>query len=247
MMIVLDLITIGIWLSARKNKFDSGEKMEIIDLTYNIEENMSIFDAPWHSKISITQMGRISCEGRETRRICLGTHSGTHMDAPLHFISQGNTIDEIPLSRLIGGVTIVDFSRLQENEVVTRKMLERISISKRMIFNFGWGKNWKKSNFFMGYPFLSYEAAEYLISEKIEVLGMDTPSPDDSRVNVCDPNLERCNDSPIHKLLLKHGIIIIEYLANLNEIEQPEGWNLLALPLKIKGADGAPIRVCIYR
>jgi len=49
------------------------------------------------------------------------------------------------------------------------------------------------------------------------------------------------------KHILKNNVIIIEYLANLNKIEQPEGWNLLALPLKIKGADGAPIRVCIYR
>ena len=221
--------------------------MEIIDLTYDIEENMSIFDAPWHAKVSITQLGRINYEGRETRLVCMGTHSGTHIDAPLHFIAGGNTIDAIPLSRLIGDVTIVDFSGLQGHGPVTCGMLEHITITKRMIFKFGWGKHWKTKQFFKGYPYFTREAAEYLISKKIELLGMDTPSPDDSGINVCDPHLERHKDSPVHKLLLSQGVIIIEYLANLNTVNHLEGWTLLALPLKIKGADGAPSRVCIYR
>lgn len=221
--------------------------MEIIDLTYEIEEDMSIFNAPWHPKVSIIQIGRIECQGRETRQICLGTHSGTHLDAPLHFISGGKSVDKLSLSCLIGDVSIADFSKIPENGAITVDMLERIPITKRMIFRFGWGKYWKTSRFFSGYPFFCKDAAEYLVSKKVEVIGMDTPSPDDSRIRISDPGLENYKDSPIHKLWLRHGIIIIEYLANLNNVEQLDGWTLAALPLKIKGADGAPLRVCIYR
>ncbi len=221
--------------------------MEIIDLTYEIVEDMSIFNAPWHPNISIVQLGRIETEGRETRRICLGTHTGTHMDAPLHFIKNGESIDKIPLDKLIGDVTIVDFSYLENNKPVTKEMLTKIEICSKMIFKFGWGKNWKTKDFFNNYPFFSISAVNYLISQKIEVLGMDTPSPDDSRINIHDKNLDRNADSPIHKLLLSHGIIIIEYIANLDIVKDYHGWNLIALPLKIKGADGSPVRICIYR
>ena len=168
--------------------------MEIIDLTYEVEEDMSIFNAPWHSQVKISQLGRIDCDGRETRRICIGSHSGTHLDAPLHFIPGGDSVNQIPLQKLIGPVKIVDLSHLKKNEPVTREMLELIEIAPRMIFYFGMGKNWKTIHFFKNYPFFSTEAAEYLISKKIEVIGMDTPSPDDSRINILDPDLNRRND-----------------------------------------------------
>ena len=97
--------------------------IEIIDLTYNIEEGMITFNAPWHTPISIKQLGRYEIEGRETREVVLGTHSGTHVDAPLHFIKNGMSIDKISLNKMIGDVAIVDFSNLGDNGVVTREML----------------------------------------------------------------------------------------------------------------------------
>lgn len=60
---------------------------KIVDLTHSIKEGMTTFDAHWHPFVSIKQIGRIGFEGRETREITFGTHTGTHVDAPLHFIS----------------------------------------------------------------------------------------------------------------------------------------------------------------
>ena len=74
--------------------------MEFIDLSYNIEEGMLTFHTHWHPKVSIEQMGEIEKEGRESRKIIFGTHTGTHVDAPLHFIKNGNSIDKIPLEKL---------------------------------------------------------------------------------------------------------------------------------------------------
>ncbi|MBI1984714.1 MAG: cyclase family protein [Candidatus Wildermuthbacteria bacterium] len=218
-----------------------------IDLSYPIEEGMLTFDAPWHSAVSIRQMGRIDVEGRESRMISFGSHTGTHIDAPLHFLKKGKSIDTIPLNRLIGKVVFADFSHLKENEQVTKAMLESFEIGERMIFRFGWGKFWGEKKFYAGYPFFSAEAAEYLVSRGAKLIGYDTPSPDDSRIELKGENLGSDRDSPIHKLFLKHGIILIEYVANLQTVEDLYGWNIIALPLRITGGDGSPARVCVYK
>lgn len=157
--------------------------MKIIDLTYPIEEGMLKFNAYWHPFVSIEQLGRIDVEGRESRKIVLGTHTGTHVDAPLHFIKNGRSIDQIPLEKLIGEITIIDFSHLDENSSITKDMLENKKISKKMLFKFGWGRYWMEERFYQGYPYFTKEAAEFLVSKNVELLSYDTPSPDDSRTN----------------------------------------------------------------
>ena len=62
---------------------------KIIDLTHTIEEGMTTFESSWHPLVSIKQLGRFGFEGRETRKLTMGTHTGTHVDAPLHFIKNG--------------------------------------------------------------------------------------------------------------------------------------------------------------
>ncbi|MDO8577342.1 MAG: cyclase family protein [Candidatus Wildermuthbacteria bacterium] len=217
------------------------------DLSYPIEEGMITFNAPWHPLVSIQQMGRIGVEGRESRKISFGSHTGTHIDAPLHFIKGGASIDSLPLSSLIGPVSIVDFSSLKENESLSADMVKGVSVTERMLFRFGWGKHWGTKKFYEGYPFVSEGAAEHLVKNGVKLLGYDIPSPDDSRVQLTKDTLGSEIDSPIHKLFLRHGVILIEYVANLEKVEDLEGWNIIALPLPIKGGDGSPARVCIYR
>lgn len=215
---------------------------KFVDLTYNVEEGMTTFNAPWHPRVSIEQLGRHGFEGRETRKIRLGTHTGTHVDAPLHFIKGGKSVDEIPLDKLIGEVTIIDFSYLKDNEPVTKDMLDNILITKRILFKFGWGKYWNNKKYYVNYPFFTKESAEYLVSRKVQMIALDTPSPDDSRIKFGGDE-----DSPIHKILLGKGIILVEYIANIENVNDYNGWNILVMPLKIKGADGSPARVCIYK
>lgn len=107
--------------------------MKIIDLTYDLENNMITYNAPWHPKFLIEQLARINKEGRETRRVTFGTHTGTHIDAPRHFIENGGTVENISISKLIGPVQIVDFSYLKEEEPVTLDMIKLLKISKKMI------------------------------------------------------------------------------------------------------------------
>jgi arylformamidase len=214
--------------------------MKIIDLTYDLEKNMITYNAPWHPPFSIEQLARIDKEGRETRKVTFGTHTGTHIDAPRHFIENGGTVEKIPIDKLIGPVKIVDFSHLKEEEPVTLDMIKSIEITKKIIFKFGWGKKWGDMRFYDKYPFFSKEAAQYLVSKGVELVGHDTPSPDASYRTSTD-------DSPVHKIFLQNNVILVEYIANMDRISDYDGWNIVVSPLRLKGADGSPARVFIYK
>ena len=121
-------------------------------------------------------------------------------------------------------------------------MLEEIQITKKMLFKFGWGKNWGSKTFYFGYPYFTEDAAKYLISQNVELIAYDAPSPDDSRTK-----LGSSEDSIIHKIFLENNIILVEYLANLDQIKELNGWSISANPLKIKGGDGSPARVFIFK
>ncbi|MHA7733143.1 cyclase family protein [Nitrosopumilus sp. S6] len=214
---------------------------KIIDLTYLINNEMITYPSPWHPKVVVERLGKIEEVGRNTRKLVLGTHTGTHIDAPLHFIKNGDSIEKIPLEKIVGEVTIVDFSDLKENTAIQKEMLSEIKISKRMIFRFGWQKYWNSKKFYKNYPYFTEDAANYLISKGIEVIGYDTPSPDNSNTD------ENEIDSPIHKIFLDNRVVLLEYLANLNKLETLNGWNLVVAPMKIEGSDGSPSRVFVFR
>lgn len=218
--------------------------MKIIDLTHEINPDMPTFGAKWHCKTVLEQMGTVDTVGRNTTKITFGSHCGTHIDSPAHFIKNGKTIDELKLCDLIGEVNILDFSYLKENECVTVEMLENTEIKPRVIFNFGWSKNFYKSakEFYNNYPYFSDDAIDYLIAKGVKLVGMDTPSPDDSRIK-----LGSLDDSKAHKKFLSNGVILIEYLNNLEEIDCLKGWKLIAMPLKLKNCDGSSARVCLIR
>ncbi len=213
---------------------------KIIDLTYMINNEMITYPTPWHPKVSIERLGKIEEVGRNTRKITLGTHTGTHIDAPLHFIENGKSIEKIPLEKIVGQVTIIDFSHFQKNQPIEKGIIQKIKITKRMIFRFGWEKYWNKNEFYKDHPFFTEEAANYLVSKGVELLGYDTPSPDSSKIN-------NDIDSPIHKIFLENEIVLLEYLANLDKLENLENWNIVVAPMKIEGSDGSPSRVFVFQ
>jgi arylformamidase len=218
--------------------------MKRVDLTRCIEEGMTTFHTELHSDVVIRQLGSIEEHGRDTREITLGTHTGTHLDAPLHFIENGETVENLPLDGLMGPVELVDFSHLDENEPVTVSQLENERISERMIFRFGWEDKWGDAEeFYNDYPYLTVDAATYLVNEGVKMLGFDVPSPDSSSRPLDGGD----DDSPVHKVFLGNDVILVEYLKNLDEINSRDEWRIAVLPLKIRGADGAPARVVAWK
>src|ERR1700693_1972747 len=213
--------------------------MKIVDLSLPIEEGMMTFPTPWHPVVEITILGRHGIEGRETRKLILGTHMCTHADAPRHFIPNGTTIDEVPLDVLIGPATVADFTDcrpLQEIDIADLKQRLSAKVPARLILRTGWSEYFGNMKFYNEYPFLSEDAAQWLVENGVRLIAMGTPSPD-------NPTHSRGanKDSPNHKVLLGAGVVLVEYVANLKALTKSEV-ELIVMPLRLKGCDGSPAR-----
>jgi arylformamidase len=213
--------------------------MKIIDLSLLIEEGMMTFPTPWHPVVEITILGRHGIEGRETRKLVLGTHVGTHADAPRHFIPNGATIDQVPLDVLIGPATVADFQNCGPlHEIGIADLKQRLGDKKpvRLILRTGWSEYFGNMKFYNEYPFLSEDAAHWLVEKGVRLIAMDTPSPDNPAHSRGTPR-----DSPNHRVLLGAGVVLVEYLTNLKSVTAQEV-DLIVMPLRLKGCDGSPAR-----
>ncbi len=215
----------------------------IVDLTFPIHEGMTTFPVHWHPFVEITQLGRFGIEGRESRKVMLGTHTGTHIDAPRHFIPGGASIDQLPLDLFIGPARLVDFSRakpLQEMQV--KDFEEQLGDERpaRVVLRFDWSDQWGGPRYYPEQPFISEDAARWLVARGTRLLAMDTPQADSPKNG---RGAEK--DSPVHKILLGAGVIKLEYLTNLRQVTARD-FELIALPLNIRDGDGAPAR-CVAR
>ncbi|TMP74745.1 cyclase family protein [Pseudoalteromonas sp. S1608] len=213
--------------------------MKITDLTMLLEEGMQTFAAHWHPFFESTQLGRHGIENRETRKIVLGTHTGTHIDAPRHFIADGETIENIPLAQLNGPARVIDFSNLADKHEITRDELILALGSQcpvRLVARFDWDLKLNTNEYYTDHAFFSEDACQWLVDNGCKLIALDTPQPD-SPLN--GRGAEK--DAPNHKILLGAGVVIVEYLINIRSIESEE-FTLIVAPLKIKGGDGAPVR-----
>ena len=211
----------------------------IVDLTYTIHDGMTTFPCHWHPFVEITMLGRHGIEDRETRKLVLGTHTGTHCDAPRHFVPGGQTVDTLALETLIGPAFVLDFSSAQPGQQLEiDDFAQQLGETRyeRLVMRFDWSRHWGKLSYYTDHPFISQAAAQWLVEQGVLLLAMDTPMPD-------NPRHGRGSDldSPVHKILLGQGVILVEYLCNLHELRQRE-IELVTMPLKIREGDGAPVR-----
>ena len=205
-----------------------------IDLTHRIEENMQVF--PGDPAVEIREVMTLGKDICTVQSIRFNNHVGTHLDAPSHFIEGGMTADQIPLDTLIGTAVILDFTNKGKNDLITEKDLhpyeKRIHPGSRVLIKTGWDVHFTSGAFYEHFPCLTQEAAEFLVSLEIGLLGMDTPSPSP----LDDPY------QAIHKTLLGAGIVLLEGIKNLTLLDRDE-CQLIVLPLPVKNFSGAPCRV----
>lgn len=217
---------------------------KIVDLTFTIHEGMTTFPVHWHPAVEISQLGRLHYEKRETRKLVLGTHTGTHMDAPRHFIKGGETIENLPVELFIGPCTLLDFTEVGPFGEVSASMMEEKLGGRRperVMLRFDWCKNFYSTEYYTDHPYLSSECAQWMVSAGIKLIAMDTPMPDNPKNGRLSDN-----DSPNHYILLGNGVILVEYVTNLQALGPVDEFELIVLPLKIADGDGAPVR-CIGR
>ena len=213
---------------------------KFIDLTHPIHEGMITAPAPWHPVVEVTQFGRHCLEGRESYRVVLGSHTGTHMDTPAHMVANGSPrIDKVPLEKLICRAKMLripkgSFEKITVGDIESTGI--EIQKGDKLVVNTGWYHTWGTQQFFREYPCFTPEATQYLVEKGIVGICMDTPSPDDPK-----DKLEPGQPNPRHYDFLSNGIFIFEYLTNLDEVPVNE-FMLITLPLNVKDMDGFPIR-----
>lgn len=226
------------------NKKEYKPFFQMIDLTHAIDENIPFWDdsCGFHHNIKLDYSDCVGDVKFRLTEIKMDTGIGTHLDAPCHFIPNGMTVDQLPINQLIAPCVVID---------VSKSAHERYSVSFQDIKDFekqhgeiikgqfvmirtGWELFWNEPEKYRNnhlFPSVSKEAALYLLEKNIAGIGIDTLSPD------------RPEDGYlVHQALLGAGKYIVENAANLDKLPIV-GSHILALPIKIKNAAEAPIRL----
>lgn len=193
-----------------------------IDLSVPLNEQTPVYPGDPTPKISTA--GLLEKDGFVDHYISLGTHLGTHVDAPLHMIKGGNSLDQIPIEQFVGRGKLVDVTD-NFNTVKTAD----IKKGDIVLFRTGMSEAYHDPIYFEDYPVMSDEIAKYLVDLKVKMVGVDTCSVDDQ------------DGFPIHKILLGGAVLIIENLTNLDQLRNKD-FKIYALPLNLQ-LDGSPARV----
>ena len=209
--------------------------MKVIDLTLTISEEIPTF--PGSPQPNFINWETLEKDGYNLELLFLSSHTGTHIDAPYHFLKKGQKIHQIVTRRLVTEAILIKI-RKGANQSITKDDIQKferkygkIDDGSTVIFHTGWQKNLKKESYFLRNPGLAVSAAKYLASKKINLVGIDSPSID----------LGKDSKFSVHHILAKSGILIVENLANLEKINS-EMFHLIVAPLKLKNATGSPVR-----
>ena len=213
--------------------------MKIIDLTLTVSEKIPTF--PGSPKPNFIEWETIAKDGYNLELLFLSSHTGTHIDAPFHFVKNGKKIHEILPERLVNEAIMIKV-RKKANQAISKSDIQKfeqkngkIDNGSTIVFQTGWQKNLSKEFYFTRNPGLSASAAKYLVSKKINLVGIDSPSID----------LGRDSKFSVNHILAKNNILIVENLANLNKINSTN-FHLITTPLKLKNATGSPIRAFAF-
>jgi len=209
--------------------------MTLYDISLTIAEDLPIW--PGDPKIELKKISQIE-DGDEANvtHISACVHIGTHVDAPDHFLGNGQTVEDLPLDLLVGSAFMVNIPVKGQISAVDLQSASIPKGTKRLLIKTANSQLWAEGikEFKSDFIALEADAAAYLVNQGVEVVGVDYLSV----APFADP-------APTHRILLEAGVLVIEGL-NLSGIKSGE-YTLMCLPLKISGADGAPARVLLQK
>ena len=213
--------------------------MKFLDLTLTISEDIPTF--PGSPQPNFIPWENLKDDGYNLELLFLSSHTGTHLDAPYHFVENGLKIHEINLTRLVREAVLI-MSRKKSDKAITKSDIQKFEKKHGKIPNYstvifwtGWQKMLRDDSYFIKNPGLSEAAAKYLVSKKTNMVGIDSPSID----------FKGSQRFPVHRLFSKNNILIVENLANLDKIKTTK-FHFIVLPLKLNGATGSPVRAIAF-
>jgi kynurenine formamidase len=199
--------------------------MRFIDLNHTIKHGMAVF--PGEKEPSIIRDALPVDAGYVTHRLESNMHTGTHIDAPFHVMSDQNTIDTFPVELFSGSAAVIDVRGLPQ--VLMRTEWEPVFSEYGIIlFCSGFSSEWGRDKYYSAYPEFEPLIAEALVRCGVRIAGFDSPSPDKSPFE-------------FHSIFLHDKRFLIENLSNLEELLDKQKINFMSFPLKI-AAEASLIR-----
>jgi len=213
--------------------------MKLIDLSLTIEPH-------WRWAIEQKQtLSHSAGDPYQATVISLPVHAFTHVDTPLHITPGKIAIDEVPLENLAGPAAVLDLTYVKANQEIDRSDLQKVGghIQKGdiILLKTAWDQKRKPMSrqYWTEAPYVGEEAAIWLAEQPIKAVGFDFPQ--DYVIREIPQRHPRPEEMPTHHHILGKGIYLIEYLCNLHQIKK-ERITFFAVPLKVRNAEGAPIR-----
>lgn len=215
-----------------------------MDVTHTLSPEIPTWDGSCGFKLSINTDYK-DCSPPDvfrTQGITMGAGTGTHMDAPAHCFEGAKTIDMLEMENLVTDCAVIDISEeADENYIVLPEVVEKfekeygeIKPNSFVIFYTGWSKFWNEKEKYINdhkFPSVHEDTAKLLVQRGIAGLGIDTLSADTG-----------VNGFPVHRTILGAGKYLVENIANAENLPRT-GSKILVLPLKIKDATEAPVRL----
>ena len=209
----------------------------VVDLSRRVDGNTQVF--PGDPEVYLEPATTLAAHGVNVLSVHIGSHSGTHVDAPYHFIEGGARIDELDPRLFVGPAVLLDVRGKESRERITagdlRPYRDRLAVGAVAVVRTGWEDHYGTPRYY-DHPFLEGGAAQLLLDAGVRTVAVDALNVDETVIEGEQPE-----GYPAHHLILGAGGVIAENLANLGAIDFPEPLISL-LPVKLGGSDGAPAR-----
>jgi kynurenine formamidase len=207
----------------------------IVDLSLALDRDTQIY--PGDPPLTIRPATTIEADGYNVLHLSIGSHAGTHVDAPYHFLAEGARLDDLDLSLFCGPAAIADLTGHVPGQAITWDDLSavagRLGPGVVLLLHTGWSERHLGSDAYFDHPYLDAEACERVLAAGVRTLAIDALNPDRTIPE---------GAFPIHRLWLGAGGVIAENLTNVSALRAPDPL-LCLFPIRLGGdADGAPCR-----
>jgi kynurenine formamidase len=253
---ILVPIFVGVIACSRSGELDALREGTWIDLSHDFSAQTIYWPTAKPFKLEVVSAQRTpGGYYYAANNFSAAEHGGTHLDAPIHFAEGKWTTDQIPLERLLGQAIVLDVQSGADSSadyrvdlaVINRWEQEHGAIppGSIVLFRTGWAQRWSDRAAYLGtsrtgpeaaselhFPGIDSAAAQRLVDRKVKAVGIDTPSID----------YGQSSSFPTHRVLFASNIPAFENVANLHRLP-PRGSFVIALPMKIKGGSGGPLRI----
>ena len=208
--------------------------MKIVDLTHTIQNDMPVY--PGTELPTLIPANSYDIDGFRETKLCMYSHTGTHIDPPAHIFDGKLTLDRFPIDHFIGKALVIDCTAFSEGELIPLSHLksygEKVRQVDFLLFRLGWDSRWGTDTYFGNYPCISDDLLDFVLQGEYKGIGFDVIGLDP----IGDPTLTRHR-----RLFQKKAIINIENLCNLDAFGD-RIFTFSCFPIKIADSDGAPCR-----